>query len=406
MTVTGEATDLRDGLTTFRLPGGVTWHAQHQPDEFEPGRMFTDILATSPLNKLVRWHHRHAITANDSSCTVSDIITGNAPSALLARITAYRDRQLNDDLQRLAETRKWDSSPLTIAVTGAGGTVGTRLVAMLRTAGHHVIPLSRTPSPGVRVWDPDAPDPGLLDGVDAVVHLAGSPIFGRFTDSHRRAVRESRVGPTRRLAELAAHTPGVTTFVCASAVGYYGTDRTEAVDEEAEPGTGFLADVVTDWEEACRPAREAGLRVVNVRTGLVISGGSPLLTLLSASSRIGGGPLGSGEQHFPWIAVDDLVDIYHRAAIDPGASGPLNAVAPDESTQAEFAATLADLQKLRVPLQIPVPNLGPTLLLGRDGAEELALADQHVRCHRLAQDGHRFRFTTPRDALRHELVLN
>ncbi|HIW90396.1 MAG TPA: TIGR01777 family oxidoreductase [Candidatus Corynebacterium avicola] len=409
MTVTGEADNLRDGTTTFRLPGGVTWRARHQSEEFEDGRRFTDVLESTPrtpLNTVVTWRHQHEIDPTDSaSCTVTDTITANVPDALLSRIANYRDRQLTADLRRLEETRHWDSSPLTIAVTGATGTVGTQLVAMLQTAGHTVISLSRTAKPGGRVWDPKSPADDLLDGVDVVVHLAGAPIAGRFTDSHRKAVRESRVGPTYKLAELAAETPGVTTFICASAVGYYGADRPEAVTEESAPGTGFLAGVVSDWEDACQPARDAGLRVANIRTGLVLAGGSPLLTLLGASSRIGGGPLGSGGQHFPWVAVDDLVDIYHRAVVGPDLSGPVNAVAPEEITQADFAAVLADLQALRIPFALPVPALGPQVLLGREGAEELALADQHVLCDRLSRADHRFRFTTVREALRHELAL-
>ena len=410
MTVTGEADSLRDGTTTFRLPGGVAWSARHQAGEFEDGRKFTDVLESTPrtaLNTLVTWRHQHEIAPNgELSCTVTDTITTNAPDALLSRITSYRDRQLTADLRRLEEMRQWDGTPLTVAVTGPSGTVGTQLVAMLQTAGHTVIPLSRSERPGGRVWDPESPASDLLDGVDAVVHLAGAPIAGRFTDSHRDAVRESRVGPTRRLAELAAETPGLTTFICASAVGYYGADRPEAVTEESAPGAGFLAEVVSDWEEDCQPARDAGLRVANIRTGLVLAGGSPLLTLLGASSRIGGGPLGSGEQHFPWVAVDDLVDIYHRAVVDPDMSGPVNAVAPEEITQADFAAVLADLQTLRVPLALPVPTLGPQVLLGREGAEELALADQHVLCDKLGRADHRFRFTAVREALRHELALN
>jgi NAD dependent epimerase/dehydratase family enzyme len=142
---------------------------------------------------------------------------------------------------------------------------------------------------------------------------------------------------------------------------------------------------------------------VTIRTGLVLAGGSPLLTLLAASSRAGGGRLGAGTQHFPWIGIDDLTDIYHRAAVDPALSGPVNAVAPEDITEAEFAATLADLQRVRVPLRIPVPAAGPRILLGALGADELALADQHARPDVLERAGHPFRTTTVRDLLRHEL---
>lgn len=121
--------------------------------------------------------------------------------------------------------------------------------------------------------------------------------------------------------------------MCASAVGFYGASRPEPVGEDADRGEGFLADVVADWEDDCAVASEAGVRVVNIRTGLVLGGGAPLLTLLAASSRVGGGRLGSGEQHFPWIGVDDLADIYHRAVVDPSLVGPVNAVAPEDITE-------------------------------------------------------------------------
>ncbi|MGO3645885.1 MAG: DUF1731 domain-containing protein [Candidatus Corynebacterium faecigallinarum] len=192
-------------------------------------------------------------------------------------------------------------------------------------------------------------------------------------------------------------------FVCASAVGFYGASRPEPVGEDADRGEGFLADVVADWEDDCAVASEAGVRVVNIRTGLVLGGGAPLLTLLAASSRVGGGRLGSGEQHFPWIGVDDLADIYHRAVVDPSLVGPVNAVAPEDITEGEFAAVLADAQKVRVPLRVPVPAVGPAVLLGKDGATELALADQHARPVVLEPVGHRFRFTAARDLVAHEL---
>jgi uncharacterized protein (TIGR01777 family) len=414
MRVTGEADSLRDGTTTFRLPAGLRWVARHDPAGFDEGRSFTDVCVNSPMN-LSGWRHEHLINPADvepdgaadgepaGTTTVTDRITARVPEPLLRRIAAYRGRQLTDDLNHLAELRELDTRPRTIAVTGPTGLVGTRLVALLRTAGHTVIPLSRHETPGGRRWDPADPAPDLLDGVDTVIHLAGAPIFGRFTDAHRAAVRDSRVGPTRRLAELAAAS-GVGTFVCASAVGFYGARRPEPVGEGAPRGDGFLADVVSDWEADCEPAHRAGLRVVNIRTGLVLAGGSPLLTLLAASSRAGGGRLGRGTQHFPWIGVDDLTDIYHRAAVDPALDGPVNAVAPEDITEAEFAGTLADLQRVRVPLRIPVPAVGPEVLLGRVGAAELALADQHARPVVLERSGHPFRFTTARDLLRHELL--
>lgn len=416
MRVTAQADSLRDGTTVFDLPAGLRWEARHDPAGYSGGHRFTDVCVSSPLRELTRWRHEHLVepgtgaSADPSSdqsrgtSAVTDRITARVPALLLDRIAAYRGRQLTDDLTHLAAFRDEDATPLTVAVTGASGLVGTRLVALLGTAGHTVIPLSRHDAPGVRRWDPASPDPGLLEGVDAVVHLAGAPIFGRFNRSHMDAVRDSRVGPTRRLAAVAASC-GVRTFVSASAVGFYGARRPEPVEEDAPQGTGFLADVVADWEADCAVAADAGLRVVNIRTGLVLAGGSPLLSLLAASSRVGGGRLGAGTQHFPWIGVDDLADIYHRAVVDPQLHGPVNAVAPEDITEAEFADVLADLQKLRVPLHIPVPGPAPRLLLGKTGATELALADQHTRPGVLDGLGHPYRAGTVRELLLHELLL-
>lgn len=402
MRVRSEAGTLRDGTTTFDLPGNLTWVARHDPEGFTEGRQFVDDCVNLPF-RLSAWHHEHLITdSGDGTSTVTDRITSRVPTILLSRIAAYRRRQLTDDLAHLAEFRELDTPPLTIAVSGASGLVGTQLVALLRTAGHTVIPLVRSEAGEGRYWNPASPAPDLLNGVDAVVHLAGAPIFGRFTDSHKAAIRDSRVGPTRRLAEVAASC-GVKVFVSASAVGFYGVSRPEPVGEDAPRGEGFLADVVSDWEHDCAVAAEAGVRVVNIRTGLVLGGGTPLLSLLAASSRVGGGRLGSGEQHFPWIGVDDLADVYHRAVVDSSVSGPVNAVAPEDVTESEFATVLAEAQKMRVPLRVPVPAVGPAVLLGRDGAAELALSDQHARPVVLESLGHRFRFTVAQDLLAHEL---
>ena len=408
MRVRSEASNLRDGTTTFDLPGGLSWVARHDPAGFAQGRSFADTCVNQPF-RLTGWHHEHLISdGGDGTSTVTDRITSRVPGSMLTRIASYRRRQLTDDLAHLAEFRELDAPSLTIAVSGASGLVGAQLVALLRTAGHTVTPLVRNTGGNgntagdSRHWDPASPAPDLLDGVDAVIHLAGAPIFGRFTAVHKAAVRHTRVGPTRRLAEVAASC-GVKTFVCASAVGFYGASRPEPVEEDADRGEGFLADVVADWENDCAVAADAGVRVVNIRTGLVLGGGAPLLTLLAASSRVGGGRLGSGEQHFPWIGVDDLADIYHRAVVDPSLVGPVNAVAPEDITEGEFAAVLADAQKVRVPLRVPVPAVGPAVLLGKDGATELALADQHARPVVLESVGHRFRFTAARDLVAHEL---
>lgn len=415
--VAAEADSLSDGTTLLSLPGGVpglrTWEARHVPGEFRDGHTFADECVSAPLRQLTGWHHTHTLRedgAMGSAGTVlTDSVQANAPAALLDRVFAYRHRQLADDLAHRARVGSAEvTGHHTVAVTGATGLVGTRLVALLRNLGHTVIPLSRSRmphEPHARIWDPDSPASGLLDGVDTVVHLAGAPIAGRFTEKHKAAVRDSRIEPTRRLAELAAATDGVGAFIGASAVGFYGHSRAGRVNERAGAGEGFLAEVVSDWEDAASPAADAGRRVVAVRTGLVLAGGSTLLTALAASCRVGGGVLGSGRQHFPWISVDDLVDIYVHAVVDDTLTGAVNGVGPQMVTNAEFTATLSGLQRVRVPLSLPVPAAAPAMLLGVQGAEELALADQNVSPRVLEDLGHVFRHTTLRSALIHELGL-
>ena len=236
-----------------------------------------------------------------------------------------------------------------------------------------------------------------------MVHLAGESIAGRFTEAHRRAIRDSRIEPTRRLADLAARTPGVRAFVSASAIGYYGHDCGDTIlDEDSPRGGGFLADVVADWEAAAASAAEDGLRVVTVRTGIVQAAAGGTLRLLRPLFAAGlGGRLGSGRQWLSWVGIDDLLDVYYRALYDERLSGPVNAVGPAPVRNADYTKALAAV--LHRPALIPVPAIGPRILLGRQGAEELAEADQRVVPAKLAALGHRFRHGTVEDALAHQL---
>jgi hypothetical protein len=321
----------------------------------------------------------------------------------------YRHRQLAADLAALARARaiRPDPDPLTVAVTGSSGLIGTALTALLTTSGHRVVPLVRgLPRAGERYWRPEDPAAELLDGIDAVIHLAGASIGGRFTAEHKDEIRASRILPTRKLAEVAAASaasrPGrLRAFVTASAIGIYGPDRGEEVLTEASPrGEGFLADVVADWEDAAAPAAAAGLRTVQVRTGIVQTPRGGMLRLLSPLFAAGlGGRLGTGKQWLAWIALDDLLDIYLRAVLDPGLSGPVNAVAPEPVRNTDYTRTLAGV--LRRPAVLPVPGFGPRLLLGDEGAREIAQASQYVRPERLIGAGHRFRQPELTGALRH-----
>jgi len=323
-------------------------------------------------------------------------------------VFGYRHRQLAADLAALARAREISPDSLTIAVTGASGLIGSALTALLTTSGHRVIPLVRRMPrhAGERYWRPEDPAPELLDGVDAVIHLAGASIGGRFTPQRKIDIRDSRILPTRLLAERAAQAvagqePRLKAFVTASAIGIYGPDRGDEVLTETSPrGEGFLADVVADWEDASAAAAAAGIRTIQVRTGIVQTPRGGMLRLLSPLFEAGlGGRLGTGKQWLAWIALDDLLDIYLRAVLDPGLSGPVNAVAPEPARNADYTRTLAKV--LHRPAVLPVPGFAPRLLLGDEGARELAEASQYVRPERLIQEGHRFRQPELDGALRH-----
>lgn len=413
MRVVAETDSLADGRAVLGLPAGLQWVAQHEPAEFDPPHRFVDVLSSAGVRSLPprvigRWRHTHDFADGPVAGTtrVHDRVDTTVPAVGLRPTFVYRHRQLADDLAAHRDAAEMGTAGLTIAVTGASGLVGTALSALLSTGGHRIVRLVRhaPTGDGERRWDPSRPDPELLAGVDAVVHLAGESIAGRFTAAHRAAVRDSRIEPTRRLAECAARTPdGPRVFVSASAIGYYGFDRgDEPLTEDAAHGQGFLADVVSDWEQSTAPAAEAGLRVVTVRTGIVQAADGGTLKLMRPLFAAGlGGRLGSGRQWLSWIGLDDLLDVYYRAVYDDRLVGPVNAVAPNPVRNTDYTRALAKV--MHRPAVLPVPALGPRLLLGEQGARELAEASQRVVPAKLAALGHRFRQPEVTGALAHQL---
>ena len=405
MQVTQEARSLRNGVTTFSLPAGQKWVAQHDDTFYIPGTQFVDYAANQPLKAATNWRHTHRFEDSGEGTLLIDDVRANLPEPILRPAWAYRQRQLLDDLSfidSLPETEQ-----LVVAMTGSSGLVGTHLRAQLTTAGHHVIQLVRGEAgPGQRHWDMDNPAADLLEGVDAVVHIAGESIMGRFTEEKKRKIEQSRVEPTRKLATLAADS-GVRTFVSASAVGYYGTDAGERKHVESDgPGDGFLAEVCAKWEEAshagARDGSQHDMRVVNIRTGLALSSAGGLLPVLKASVATGmSARFGGGDFWMSWIALDDLTDMYMRALIDESVTGPVNATAPNPVTNDDMSATLARL--MHRPDFLSIPRFGPKLILGAEGAQELALADQRVVPAEAESRGWNFRYPTLEAALRHEM---
>lgn len=402
-----QADSLADGTTVLGLPAGLKWVSRHDLSNYRRGHRFTDVCTNAPIKVLANWRHIHEFADHPDGTLITDTITTRLPGAALAPFFAYRQQQLINDIAFLDRVSHLQpEEPLTVAVTGSRGLVGRALSAQLSTAGHRVIQLVRKNAKedqSQRLWEPYHPAEDLLEGVDVLIHLAAEPIYGRFNDSHKQAIRESRITPTQRLARLVADTDSVTTMIAASAVGIYGSDRGEEIlTESSEHGEGFLAEVISEWEAATTPAREAGKRVLNVRLGVILSGRAGMLPVVKALFSTGlGGNFGDGSIWFPWIALDDVTDILLRGVLDPTWSGPVNAVAPAETLNRDFTAALA--KQLRRPAVIPIPSIGPALILGREGAQQLTLANQHVRPQMLLDAGHTFRYPTLDRALAHEL---
>jgi uncharacterized protein (TIGR01777 family) len=290
-----------------------------------------------------------------------------------------------------------------VAVTGASGFLGSALVRSLRAAGHEVRTVGRSAASDVR-WDPThgAIDAPSLEGSEAIVHLAGANIAQRWTTEHRREILESRVRGTRLIAEACAslqRPPEV--LLCASAIGFYGSRGDEWLDESSAAGDDFLAQVVGAWESAAEPARRAGIRVVHLRTGIVLHPeGGALRKMLPPFSLGVGGRLGTGRQWMSWVSREDTIAAIRHAMQSPALHGPVNVVAPEPVTNATFTSTLARV--LRRPAMVPVPALALRAVYGAM-ARGTILASQRVRARALAASGFVFRHRTLAAALRAEL---
>lgn len=288
-----------------------------------------------------------------------------------------------------------------IAVSGASGLIGSALVPGLESAGHEVLRLVRRTATDPREleWDPASGtiDSSALAGIDGAVHLSGATIGRRWTKARKAEIRRSRVESTTLLAEaLASVEPHPSVLVCSGAIGIYGDRGDEILTEESELGSGFLADVARAWESSCDPARAAGLRVVNLRGGIVLSRQGGALARLLTPFRLGlGGRVGSGRQWWSWIAIDDLVRAI-RFALEGSLAGPVNAVSPNPATNAQFAKALG--RALGRPAVFPFPAFAAKAMFG-EMAEEALLTGQRALPARLLDAGFAFDFPELEPAL-------
>jgi uncharacterized protein (TIGR01777 family) len=282
-----------------------------------------------------------------------------------------------------------------VTITGATGLIGGKLVAALRERGDEVTVLSREPGKvggGVEAhaWDPGAgaAPAEALEGRDAVVHLAGEKVDQRWSDAAKRRIHDSREQGTRRLVDglRAAGERRPATLVCASAVGYYGAHGDEPVPEDTPPGDGFLARVCVTWEAEAEKAGELGVRVVRVRTGVVLDRDGGALSKMLPFFKLGvGGPVAGGRQHMPWIHADDVVGIYLKALDDGRWSGVVNATAPEPVTNAAFSKALG--RALHRPAFLPVPAFAIRVLYGE--MAEIVVEGQNAVPQRTTELGYR-----------------
>jgi len=295
-----------------------------------------------------------------------------------------------------------------IAISGATGLIGTALRRALEQRGDVVVPLvRRQPQPGEHVvaWDPGRGtiDRASLEGIDAVIHLAGENVFGRWTAAKKQRIRESRVVGTKLVSEtLASLQRRPATLLAASAIGYYGNRGAELLTEASAPGDDFLAQVSRDWEAASRVAARAGIRVVNMRIGVVLTRAGGALAMMLPPFRLGlGGWVGSGNQYVSWIALDDIIKAMQHVLDRRDLTGPVNLTAPAPVTNRELAKTLGKV--LGRPVLVGVPGFALSLAFGSEGADML-LSGQRVLPERLTASEFRFSFTALEPALRHLLA--
>ena len=282
-----------------------------------------------------------------------------------------------------------------VVMSGASGLIGSALLPALRADGHDVVRLVRREPTGTDEirWDPaaDELDAAQLKGTDAIVNLSGENIGQRWTDARQREILESRTTTTGLLARTAAALdPRPSVFVCASAIGAYGDRGNEILTEESELGSGFVADVVRAWEAAADPAREAGIRVVHLRQGIVLANDGGALGRMLLPFKLGvGGRIGSGKQWFSWVGMEDIVSAYRRA-LSTDLSGPVNVTAPNPVTNEQFTKALGSA--LSRPTILPVPGFAIRTLFG-DMGDEMLLSGQRVLPAKLLDAG--FEFSAP-----------
>jgi uncharacterized protein len=406
-----------------------TWLVKHS--DYIEAKQFRDSQIKGLFSS---WTHTHLFNSFElSSCMLEDHIKYSLPAgALSERIASplinkklnqmfgYRHRLTRDDLRVHATANKIRSNdgPMTIGITGSSGFLGSSLIPFLTTGGHRVIRFIRhRPTDDDKLdlknvksiqWNPSSSYTDLSslndnEKMDAVVNVAGENIFGRWTKEKKKRIFDSRVNTTRSLCKLLSSLdkpPKV--LVSVSATGYYGDRGDEMLTEESKSSVGFLSDVCRNWEESTQIAKESGIRVVNLRLGIVLSSSGGMLAKILPLFKAGlGGRIGKGNQYMSWIGLDDLLGLVLYAIADESIFGPINAVSPNPITNADFTTTLGKVMSR--PTMFSIPKSIIKLALGEELAEAGILSSTRVIPKRLIKIGYQFRFPYLESVLRHTL---
>lgn len=384
----------------MRLGGiPINWVAEHT--ELHHNDYFRDRQVSGPF---ARWEHTHRFSPVDGDhCVLEDEVDYRIPGGSLGErfgksqveqmlLQMFRYRHDTTTFDLMAHAKYQEHPTMKIAITGASGLVGSQLAPFLSTGGHEVVKVSRSDGPNTIRWDikNHEIDVAALEGIDAVIHLAGENIVGRWTDSKKQAIRQSRVEGTKLLSETLAKLQNPPkALVCASAMGFYGDRGDEILTENSPAGEGFLPDVCQEWEAAANPARDAGIRVAHARLGMVLSPkGGALAQMLTPFKFAVGGRVGSGKQYWSWISLDDVIGGLHHILMNDSIHGPVNLSSPKPVTNREFTQILGKV--LSRPTPFPVPEFALHMLLG-EMADDLLLASCRMEPTVLETSDYHFR---------------
>ncbi len=403
----GERTHLRLGWE----PLGLSWVAEHV--DYSEGRMFTDVQVRGPF---AEWKHRHVFEPSQGGCRLTDDISFDLPASAIGDLAvawimrslrsqfSYRHTVTTNDLHL---HHRYSRRPLRIAVSGSSGLIGKALTSFLRTGGHDVLPIVRRPAEqGEIYWNINegSIDTDSLEGVDAVVHLAGENLMApRWTKTKKQRIYDSRIHGTRLLAgALSGLRRPPSVFVSSSAIGIYGDRGSEIIDESSSlDESSFLARVCYDWEQACDPAREAGIRTVTLRTGIVISGAGGALAPMMPIFKLGlGGRFGDPATFMSWIALDDVIGAIFHSISTESVTGPVNVTAPAPLNWDQFATTVGKV--MNRPTFVTIPTWITQMATGEMG-RDVILSGARVLPQALLQSNYDFLFSDAESALRHQL---